>query len=218
MRRGRWWLLLVIATVVGSCTDAPSGPASRDAARAPLAAPWITVPARPGCSAKKGAGSLFGRGKPRFGYSTSADSLKVDSTAYEPWDPSEVPAVEYSSYYDLFSDEPCYDVYERCVAACTKLPKKVDRAICYIACMDWYSGCLAEKYLPPSLRPCGPVTTISYDPEPSECDPDGSFGSTGGGGTSGGANCHDEYTVIEISYDDGVTWHKWWEGWATVCG
>lgn len=218
MRRGplSLWLLIAAGVVAGGCNDAPSGPGGRELNRAPLAASRITVPARPGCSRRKATGLLFGIGTPRFDYVTSADSLVVDTTAaYDPWDPGEVPAAEYSEYYDYFSGGPCWDVYMRCIDACKTLPKKVDRAICYAACMDWYSGCVAEKYLPPSLRPCGTVTRISYDPESPDCDP---YDGTSGGATSGGDNCHDEYVVIEISYDDGATWHKWWEGWATVCG
>jgi hypothetical protein len=222
MKRGRLPLRLLIAggMVAGACTDAPSVPVARETIGAPLATSRIAVPARLPCSAK-GAGSPFRFETPRFNLTSSADSLVVDSTAaYEAWDPSEEPAAEFSEYYDPFSGDRCWDVYMQCIVACKKLPKKVDRAICYVACMDWYSGCVAEKYLPPSLQPCGTVTRISYDPESPDCDPygDPSEGTSGDGGASGGDNCHDEYIVVEISYDDGVTWHKWWEGWASVCG
>jgi hypothetical protein len=46
----------------------------------------------------------------------------------------------------------------------------------------------------------------------------GDCGGTGGEGGGGGSQaCHEEYVYIEISYDNGLTWHKLWEGWATVC-
>jgi hypothetical protein len=66
-------------------------------------------------------------------------------------------------------------------------------------------------------------TDIGMDPG---YDPYGTFDSDGGGscgtGTSGdsgggGFVCHTEYVYIEISYDGGVTWDGWWEGYATVC-
>jgi hypothetical protein len=39
----------------------------------------------------------------------------------------------------------------------------------------------------------------------------------GGGGLGGGGECHEEYVVIEVSYDDGITWSTLWEGNALVC-
>jgi len=51
-------------------------------------------------------------------------------------------------------------------------------------------------------------------------DDDTRASSTGGsGGGSGGEedNCTTEYVVVEVSYDDGVTWQTVWEGYATVC-
>jgi len=59
-----------------------------------------------------------------------------------------------------------------------------------------------------------------------EYDPYSSFDSGGGtscSGTSGngdsgsGLVCHTEYIYIDISYDGGLTWEGWWEGYATVC-
>ena len=29
--------------------------------------------------------------------------------------------------------------------------------------------------------------------------------------------CWQEYMVIEISYDGGITWQEFWSGWGTVC-
>jgi hypothetical protein len=29
--------------------------------------------------------------------------------------------------------------------------------------------------------------------------------------------CWEEYVVIEISYDGGLTWQTYWSGWGTVC-
>jgi hypothetical protein len=43
-------------------------------------------------------------------------------------------------------------------------------------------------------------------------------GGTGGGGSgSGGSSCVREYVYIEVSYDEGKTWHVIWEGYADVC-
>jgi hypothetical protein len=43
-------------------------------------------------------------------------------------------------------------------------------------------------------------------------------GSGGGGGGGGGSGaCVQEYVYIEVSYDEGKTWHVIWEGYATVC-
>jgi hypothetical protein len=41
---------------------------------------------------------------------------------------------------------------------------------------------------------------------------------TGGGSTGGGGmECHVEWIELEISYDGGITWHPFWEGYANVC-
>jgi hypothetical protein len=50
------------------------------------------------------------------------------------------------------------------------------------------------------------------------CSDDPTLSGSGGEGGGGGADCHEEWVVIEISYDDGGTWETWWEGYATVCG
>jgi len=60
----------------------------------------------------------------------------------------------------------------------------------------------------PSYDPYG-----TYDPGGGSCQP-GTTGSTSGGD---GLVCHTEYIYIEISYDGGITWEGWWEGYATVC-
>jgi hypothetical protein len=39
----------------------------------------------------------------------------------------------------------------------------------------------------------------------------------GGGGSGGGGQCRNEWSVVEISCDGGVTWEVWWEGWVTIC-
>ena len=80
-----------------------------------------------------------------------------------------------------------------------------------------------------TIRPCQSGSEFAtYDPyDPfDECNSDtptitpGTGGGGGGGGGdsgSGGSNCHTEYVVIEISYDDGATWETYWEGNANVC-
>lgn len=55
----------------------------------------------------------------------------------------------------------------------------------------------------------------SSDPGGGPCGEPGTAGSTGG--DAGGFNCHTEYIYIEISYDGGITWEGWWEGYATIC-
>ena len=60
-----------------------------------------------------------------------------------------------------------------------------------------------------------PPLETGYDPYDGY-PPTGECSSNGGSG-SGSASCHDEYVSIEISYDGGVTWQVWWEGWAIVC-
>ncbi|GLC26866.1 hypothetical protein [Roseisolibacter agri] len=42
---------------------------------------------------------------------------------------------------------------------------------------------------------------------------------TGGGGGGGGTTptCHEEYVIVEVSDDGGMTWYIYWEGWAEVC-
>ncbi len=47
---------------------------------------------------------------------------------------------------------------------------------------------------------------------------DGGGGGTGGDGGGGGSDgCSTQYGKIEVSYDGGVTWETWWEGWYTEC-
>lgn len=59
------------------------------------------------------------------------------------------------------------------------------------------------------------IASESYDPY----DPYGDPCAEGGGESDAeGDNCPSEFIVIEVSYDDGVTWQTWWEGYATVCG
>ena len=66
----------------------------------------------------------------------------------------------------------------------------------------------------------GSLQPIAYEPgyDPYES----SGGCTGGGsGTSGGgggSGCHSEYAIVEVSYDGGATWQKFYEGYVTVCG
>lgn len=57
----------------------------------------------------------------------------------------------------------------------------------------------------------------TYDPGGGSCEESGGSGGTGGGTGGGGSVCHTEAITIEISYDDGMTWETWWEGYATVC-
>jgi hypothetical protein len=53
-----------------------------------------------------------------------------------------------------------------------------------------------------------------YDPYDG---PDCAGSGSGGGGQGAGGACHQEYVVVEISYDNGATWSVYWEGYATVC-
>jgi hypothetical protein len=56
-----------------------------------------------------------------------------------------------------------------------------------------------------------------YSPEPSPCP---SYQGPSGGGSPGGGpslSCHEEYIVIELSDDGGMTWYVYWEGYAEVC-
>ncbi|HEX8245007.1 MAG TPA: hypothetical protein VF541_15970, partial [Longimicrobium sp.] len=67
-------------------------------------------------------------------------------------------------------------------------------------------------------------TDVGMDPG---YDPYGTFDPSGGacgtpsspspGSNGGGLVCHTEYIYIEISYDGGLTWEGWWQGYATVC-
>lgn len=56
-----------------------------------------------------------------------------------------------------------------------------------------------------------------FDPDqalPADC---GGGSEEGASGTGDGMNCWQEYIVIEISYDGGLTWQEFWAGWGTVC-
>lgn len=66
----------------------------------------------------------------------------------------------------------------------------------------------------------------SYDPgDPyslpsgSSSDPDGLAVASDDctGGAEGDGGCQSVYLRIEVSYDGGVTWQPYWEGWGTVC-
>lgn len=64
------------------------------------------------------------------------------------------------------------------------------------------------------------VSDSPYDSEYDPFDAGGGCGSSGGGGdrsSTGGGNCRQEWVVVEISYDNGATWHTYWEGYATIC-
>jgi hypothetical protein len=54
------------------------------------------------------------------------------------------------------------------------------------------------------------VGQLAYDCGPGE-------GGGGGGGGAGGPTCWWDYGLIEISYDGGVTWSTYWEGWYLAC-
>jgi hypothetical protein len=70
---------------------------------------------------------------------------------------------------------------------------------------------------------CGDFDQLSYQSygSPSPIDPESYIG--GGSGGGGGddeesdADCPTEYVIIEVSYDNGVTWQVWWEGEISVC-
>ncbi|HEX8213051.1 MAG TPA: hypothetical protein VF584_22945 [Longimicrobium sp.] len=70
---------------------------------------------------------------------------------------------------------------------------------------------------------CHQLEDDPYDPYSPTDDP-GCPGPDSGGSTDGGGGgegdkpaCRTEYVLIEISYDNGVTWEVYWEGYATVC-
>ena len=70
----------------------------------------------------------------------------------------------------------------------------------------------------------GCETQLIYDPD-QPCPGGGGGGGGeptvtpggGGGGGGGGTTCHQEWVIIEVSYDGGATWSTWWEGYANVC-
>jgi hypothetical protein len=69
-----------------------------------------------------------------------------------------------------------------------------------------------------------PYAYAGYDPydpyAPEEdfwCTPDDGGGGGSEGDSGEGGSCRTEMVAIEISYDDGATWHLLWEGPATVC-
>lgn len=116
------------------------------------------------------------------------------------------------TFEEVTSDEPvgdevysgnsyCDQEYARLIAGCRKLPKKVDRAICYSAAMVWYADCLY-----PTSRSCG-------GPSEMTCDDGGTGGGGGGGGDGGGGGGYCHYEKWEISYDGGYTWEDWGNIW-----
>lgn len=81
-----------------------------------------------------------------------------------------------------------------------------------------------------TIRPCTSESEFlasnpydPYDPADDCSDDTPTYPEPGGGGEDptagegGGGDCRQEYIVIEISYDNGKTWHVYWEGNATVC-
>jgi hypothetical protein len=53
-----------------------------------------------------------------------------------------------------------------------------------------------------------------------DCSGSGSTGGSGGGSESsgpGGSTCRSEWIVVEVSYDNGLTWTVLYEGYARVC-
>lgn len=117
--------------------------------------------------------------------------------------------------YEFPDDGFCWEQYMKLIKACKKLPKKVDRAICYAAAMNWYADCL---FPPP---PCGGQTSIAGIIVPGlslavgggddPCPGGGGGGGVGGGGGGGGdtpvrCNCQQWHW-----YEDGRLMYSWWE-------
>ena len=46
----------------------------------------------------------------------------------------------------------------------------------------------------------------------------GPEGGTGGGPSGGGIECHSEWQIVEISYNNGLSWTTIWSGYVDVCG
>jgi len=69
---------------------------------------------------------------------------------------------------------------------------------------------------PMTVRATERAPTRSRLPRPSlaSCDSPGSWG---GWGSDAGNGCTWRYGVIEISFDGGMTWHVWWQGWYVDC-
>jgi hypothetical protein len=63
-----------------------------------------------------------------------------------------------------------------------------------------------------------PVTLVADDPYDPDYSPYSSSGNcNGSSGTGGSLVCHQEWIVIEMSIDGGITWEPYWSGYATVC-
>lgn len=76
--------------------------------------------------------------------------------------------------------------------------------------------CGDEEELPLEMAPPSTSEAVSM----TTCGGGGSGTESGSGSESGsgtGTNCSVQYGVIEISYDGGITWEVWWEGYYTVC-
>lgn len=58
--------------------------------------------------------------------------------------------------------------------------------------------------------------SASYNPA-SANEPICDSGPGGGGTGTENPSCTDEYIIIEVSYDNGETWHLWWQGWVKSC-
>lgn len=142
--------------------------------------------------------------------------------------------IEADEPLDMAGGDYCTDEYNRLIAKCRTLRKKVDRAICYAAAMDWYVNCKypwdkcgeQDANIVPGdlarLSTTSSTRTGSRDllthPLSDVVDPIGpcDLGNGTPAGAGGGTDypgC--SYEMWEISYDGGLTWEFF--GWVWVC-
>ena len=217
---------VLLSLAAAACSDITTGPPARPPTHAP-AASAITVPANSSCKldlARAVRRSFWPESRldPSDALTMALeqmDSIEATTTSEvdpflneeEPFTEDELPAPPLNEgYYDPVTGDPCWDMYMGCIESCKKWKTKTQRQMCYALCMTYYADCRAEQYLPPSLRGCWDVRSVSYSPYGDYCS--GSGGSWGDG-TSGG--CAQVYVRIEVN--NGAGWETWWEGWATVC-
>lgn len=97
-------------------------------------------------------------------------------------------------------DGPCEAMYRDLIRVCKHMPRKVDRAQCYIAAMMCYAECLAD---PPPCR------IDEYDVATGVCIGGVPPGGGGGGGGGSGGEC----VVCQewFMYEDGEIVDHWWD-------
>lgn len=99
-----------------------------------------------------------------------------------------------------------------------------DRYISQLAAWEVNQAALASTIS--MLRVQLDIMAVQYDmmgcwdqpPEEPGTGTPGTGGNPGtGGGGGGGLTCHEEYVIVEESYDGGRTWYVVWEGYAEIC-